>query len=124
METKKTVVFDDGCPTCTVGKDFAESHDAQKALTFVGMNTEEGKVLIEKHNLDMNASAYVLREDGSRAAKSEMIREVLAHNGLLGFVFSVPFRVPYLSDMLYDLLALHRKHVTRSSTSGTTNRLP
>ncbi len=109
-----TVVFDDGCPTCTVGKDFAAAHDSGKALKFVGMNTEEGKALIEKHQLDMNASAYVLHHDGSRAAKSEMIREVLAHNGLLGFVFSLPFRIPYLSDVLYDLLALHRKHVTKT----------
>ncbi len=111
---KKLVVYDDGCPTCTVGKDFAESHDTDGALKFVGMNTEEGKTLIEKHQLDMNASAYVLREDGTRAGKAEMIREVLAHNGPLGFVLSLPFRVPYLSDVLYDLLALHRKHVTKS----------
>ncbi len=114
QEQRKVVVFDDGCPTCTVGMEFAEAHDTEKLLTFVGMNTEEGKSLIEKHKLDMNASAYVLRDDGSHAEKSEMIREVLAHNGPLGFMFSLPFRIPYLSDALYDLLALHRKHVTKT----------
>ncbi len=114
MDKTKTVVFDDGCPTCTVGKDFAQAHDADKALRFVGMNTEEGKALIEKYQLDMNASAYVLNEDGSLAAKAEMIREVLEHNGPIGFVFSLPFRIPFVSNVLYDLLALHRRHVTKT----------
>ncbi len=115
MDTKKeVVVFDDGCPTCTVGMEFAEAHDSKKALTFVGMNTEEGKALIEKHQLDMSASAYVVQGDGTRVEKARMMVEVLSHNGLLGFVLSIPFRVPYLSDWLYNMLALHRKHVTKS----------
>ncbi len=115
MDTKKeVVVFDDGCPTCTVGMEFAEAHDSKKALTFVGMNTEEGKALIEKNQLDMNASAYVLHEDGTRVEKARMMVEVLSHNGLLGFLLSIPFRMPYVSDWLYNVLTLHRKHVTKS----------
>jgi predicted DCC family thiol-disulfide oxidoreductase YuxK len=111
---KKTVVYDDGCPTCTVGVEFAKKLDGKEALEFVGMNTEKGKQLVQENGLDMNASAYVLHSDGSRTEKARMMVEVLSHNGLIGFVLSLPFRVPVVGELLYYLLTLHRRHLTKS----------
>lgn len=114
MEKKLTVVFDDKCPTCTVGMNVADALDSHDAVEFVGMNTERGKALIQQHNLDMNASAYAFHADGTKTEKSRMMRDVLAHNGILGFLLSLPFRIPFVSDKVYSVLALHRKHVTKS----------
>lgn len=114
MEAKKTVIFDDGCPTCRVGMEFAQTHGGSESLEFVGMNTEEGKALIEKHQLDMNASAYVVHDDGSRAEKARMMVEIFSRAGFLGLLASLPFRVPIVGDWMYSLLALHRKHVTKT----------
>jgi predicted DCC family thiol-disulfide oxidoreductase YuxK len=122
QEQRKVVVFDDKCPACTVGMEFAESHDADSALKFVGINTEEGKMLIKKHDLDVNASAYVLHEDGSRAEKSAMMAEILSHNGFLGMVLSLPFRVPIVGNWLYYVFRFAGS-VTRYFMHGTTNRL-
>ena len=108
MEKKLTVVFDDGCPLCTAGKNVAKALDKSEAVDFVGMNTERVRALIEEHRLDMNTSAYALRADGLKTEKSRMMRDVLRHNGLVGFLLSVPFRLPYLGDKLYDLLAWTR----------------
>ena len=111
---KLTVVFDDACPTCTVGKNFAQAHDKASALDFVGMHSERGQTLIRQHGLNMSDSAFAFHVDGSRTEKSQMIRDVLAHNGVIGFLLGLPFRIPYISDKLYDLLALHRRHRTKS----------
>jgi len=115
MAKKLTVVYDDGCPACTVGKNFSEKLDQEKSMEFVGMNSEQGRALIRQHDLDMNASAYAFREDGSKTARSRMMRDVLARNGWLGFLFSLPFRIPLLGDKLYDVLARHRRHTTKSA---------
>lgn len=111
---KKVVVYDDGCPTCTVGMEFAKKLDGEEVLEFVGMNTEKGGELVRTHGLDMNASAYVLHSDGSRTEKAKMMVEVLSHTGGLGFLLGLPFRVPFFGERLYYLLTLHRKHVTKS----------
>jgi predicted DCC family thiol-disulfide oxidoreductase YuxK len=116
MEKKLTVVFDDGCPMCTVGMNVADSLDGKDAVEFVGMNTERGKTLVQEHKLDMNASAYAFRADGTRTEKSQMMRDVLANNGVLGFIMSLPFRIPYLNDILYRILAWTRWHITKSKT--------
>ncbi len=77
------------------------------------MNTEEGKKLVTEHSFNMSESAYAIHEN-TISRKSEMMRDVLAHNGIIGAILSVPFRIPWLGNKLYDLLALHRKHVTKS----------
>ncbi len=110
---KKVVVYDDGCPTCTVGMEFAKKLDGEQALEFVGMNSEKGKELVRANGLDMNASAYVLH-NGSKTGKAKMMVEILSHNGLFGFVLSLPFRLPVVGEWLYYLLTLHRKHVTKT----------
>jgi predicted DCC family thiol-disulfide oxidoreductase YuxK len=99
---------------CKVGMEFADKFDAKDELRFVGMNTEEGKELVRANGLDMNASAYVFRADGEKIEKRKMMVEILSHDGVLGFVLSLPFRVPILGDGLYYLLTVLRFHVTKS----------
>jgi predicted DCC family thiol-disulfide oxidoreductase YuxK len=114
MSTKLKVVYDDGCPMCTVGMNVADALDKDEAVEFIGMNTEEGKSLIRERGLDMNATAYAFHADGTTSEKRHMLRDVLAHNGPIGFVLSLPFRVPYLGDALYALFAFVRLRITRS----------
>lgn len=114
MEKKLTVVFDDGCPMCTVGMNVADALDKTDSIEFIGMNTDRGKDLILKHNLDMNKSAYAFRADGAVTEKSHMLRDVLMFNGPVGFFLSLPLRVPYLNNCLYGILAWIRWHVTKS----------
>ena len=94
--------------------DVAGALDNDKAVDFVGMNSERGKTLIEQHGLDMNQSAYAFNSDGTRSEKSHFMRDVLAHGGSVGFILSLPFRVPILGDLLYSLLATIRYHITKS----------
>lgn len=115
MEKRLTVVYDDDCPTCTVGKNISEKLDKKQAIDFVGMNTERGRTLAHEHNLDVRASAYAIK-DGVVAGKSQMVRTVLAHNGILGFLVSLPFRIPWLGDRLYELIVRHRSHGFREQT--------
>ena len=110
---KLKVVFDDGCPTCTLGKNMSERLDTTHSIEFIGMNTEHGKRLITANGLNMTESAYAIQEN-TISGKSEMARRVLAHNGIIGAILSIPFRIPWLSDKFYDVLALHRRHVATS----------
>jgi len=113
MVQRVKVIYDDKCPTCTVGMHLAEGIDHTQSLDFIGMNTEEGQRIIAEHTLDMRRSAYVI--DGKNIfGRADMMREVLSHGSIVGFLLSLPFRVPYLGNALYDLLARHRAHVTRS----------
>ncbi len=77
------------------------------------MNTEHGKQLISEHGLNMSESAYSI-EGNTSAAKSAMVKQVLAHNGIVGVIVSLPFRIPWLGDKLYDLIASHRAHTEKS----------
>ncbi len=112
MDERPVVVYDDGCPACTVGKKLSERLDAKKNLDFVGMNTERGKGLVQTHDLNMHASAYLI-EGAVVSDKAKMMRDVLAHNGPIGFLMSLPFRIPWFGDRLYELIALHRSHEFR-----------
>lgn len=114
-QKKVTLVYDDGCPTCTVGVNVAKKLDRDGDLTLVGMNTDAGRELVHKHSLDMNASAYAIAQDGTISAKAQMAKDVLAGKGLGGFLLSLPFRLPRpMADAIYKLLALHRRHTTKT----------
>lgn len=115
MEKKLTVVYDDGCPMCTVGMHVGNALDKKKDVEFVGMNTERGKNLIQEHRLDMNATAYAFHADGTASEKAQMILDVLARNGIFGFILSLPFRIPYVGNALYEVLAFIRWHITSSA---------
>lgn len=91
----------------------SERLDTTHSIEFIGMNTEHGERLITEHSLNMTESAYAIQENAI-SKKSEMVRRVLAYNGIIGAILSIPFRIPWLSDKLYDVLALHRRHVTAS----------
>ena len=113
MEKRVKVIYDDGCPTCTVGVHLAHGMDLREELELIGMNTEEGKRVIVEHGLDMERSAYVI-EDGVIGERAHMMRDVLSRAGFIGLLLSLPFRIPYVGNALYDVLALHRKHVTKT----------
>lgn len=112
MKKRLRVVYDDACPTCTIGKNIAEKLDRHHAVEFVGMHTDEGNRIVTEHALDMERSAYALTENGI-SQKARMMRAVLAHNGVIGFLVSLPFRIPWLGDRLYELIASHRRHITK-----------
>ena len=93
-------------------KELSTKFDKDGNIDFVGMHTERGKQLVRDRQLDMQASAYAL--DGERiSGKAKMVRDVLAHNGAIGFFLSLPFRIPWLGDRLYEFCALHRDHALR-----------
>ncbi|HWO07637.1 MAG TPA: DCC1-like thiol-disulfide oxidoreductase family protein [Candidatus Paceibacterota bacterium] len=103
------VIYDDDCPVCTVGKNASERLDTEKHLEFVGMNTSRGRELVRTRNLDIHTSAYYI--DGEYVTeKARMMRDVLAHNGVVGFVASLPFRIPWFGDRLYELISRHQEH--------------
>lgn len=113
MERKVKVIYDDGCPTCRVGISLAEKLDREHGMEFVGMNTDAGRAIIAEKKLDMAESAYLVDGD-SVAGKAAFMREVFSRGGLIGVLISLPFRVPYVGNALYRLLALHRRHVTKT----------
>lgn len=113
MESRMKVIYDDGCAACTVGKNFAQRFDHRYAIKFVGMNTEEGRHLMSAFRLNMDQSAYAVK-GGLILNKRQMMCEVLDHDGLIGFIVSIPFRIPYLGDILYDFLAACRNRITTS----------
>lgn len=113
MERKVKVIYDDGCPTCTVGISIADKLDHADSMEFIGMNTDAGKRIIAEKDLDMLESAYLIDGD-SVAGKAAFMREVFRRGGVFGFLISLPFRIPLLGNALYRLLALHRRHVTKT----------
>lgn len=118
MEKKLTVVYDDKCPMCTVGMNVVDALDDASAIDLVGMNSERGRELVAEHGLDMNASAYAIRTDGTRSEKVAFMRDILSHNGAIGSILSLPFRLPFVGNALYDLLAFIRYHTTASKVDG------
>lgn len=114
MERKVKVIYDDGCPTCTVGISIADRLDHADSMEFIGMNTDAGKQIIAEKGLDMMESAYVVDGDAV-AGKAAFMREVFSRGGVVGTLISLPFRIPILGNALYRLLALHRRHVTKTT---------
>jgi|GEM_PF-3080840 len=113
MEKRVKVIYDDSCPTCTVGMHVAHGIDRHQELEFIGMNTDEGQRMIDEHSLNMEKSVYVI--DGETISeRARMMRDVLARGGVIGFFLSLPFRIPFVGNMIYDILTLHRKHVTKT----------
>jgi hypothetical protein len=78
----------------------------------VGMNSPEGKKLVARHGLRMNESAYLIDTQGAVIEKEAMAASVLTRAGALGKLLSIPFRIPYVSRMLYTILAWVRFHTT------------
>ncbi len=114
MATKSMLIFDDGCKVCSLGVRSAATLTKDDDVRYVGMSTEEGKGYVQKHALDMNASAYLIHADGTVQEKEAMAAAVLRRGGPLGYVLSLPFRIPYVSRFLYNVLAWVRFHTTKT----------
>ena len=102
--------------TCGALKSASERLDANKSIKYVGMNTVEGKELVAARGLDMSNSAYAI-EENVVFEKARMVSHVLSYHGFIGALLRLPFQIPWLSDKLYDFLALHRTHITKNPPS-------
>lgn len=107
---RKIVIYDNACATCNIARSAAKSLGASENIEFVGMHSPAGKALVQKHNLDMEKSAYAISPDGSVQSRSSMIDTVLASTGLIGRTFGALFRfIPRpAADALYDFASRHR----------------
>lgn len=113
MEDKKLVlIFDDTCAMCSRGINFVDTLSKDLPVRPVSMHSVEGQRYIAVHKLDMNASAYLIDEHGVIKEKEAMAASVLRRAGILGKLLSIPFRIPYVSRMLYAMLAWVRFHTT------------
>lgn len=112
MEEKAVLVFDDGCTMCSLGVRAVKRLTKDGTIRYVGMSSKEGEKYVSDHALDMGASAYLIDERGVVKGKEEMAASVLRRGGVAGTLLSVLFKIPYVSRLLYTILAWVRFHTT------------
>jgi predicted DCC family thiol-disulfide oxidoreductase YuxK len=108
--SRRIVVFDGFCNLCNGFVQFILRHEKTEELLFVSLQSESGKKLIYRYNIDPITTDSVVFIDGEKAyIKSKAALKIARYlkfpwNLLYVFaVLPVPFR-----DWIYDRVAKHR----------------
>lgn len=106
---KKILIYDGECTVCTAARDAVAKRDSRHVFELVDAHSTEGKRLQEAHQLDTNASAYVI-ENGVLRDKSDMALYVLENlNWFEKLVAKIGRLMPKkAADIIYSFLARHR----------------
>ena len=106
-DDKLIILFDGVCNMCVWSVQFIIKRDANDIFRFASLQSEEGKNLIKKHNL--NIDSIVLLQDGVIKRKSTAVLSVLYHLRTVLRCLIIFYLIPYpIRDVIYDLIARGR----------------
>lgn len=110
METKKPVILFDGfCNLCNGTVDFLLKHDKQKQFNFVPLQSDEGKIYIQKYQIPSDTDSVLLIKSNQVYFESDAAVEIA---GMLGFPWKlarfIKFIPKKMRDKIYRWVAKNR----------------
>ena len=110
-QLKNTILFDSKCNLCSKTVKRVMKFDKNKSFTFISNNSEDGKNIISKNNLNsMTTETIVLFISEEKfLIKSDAAISIAAKLNPLFVVFNILFVIPKrIRDKVYDYIAKNR----------------
>jgi predicted DCC family thiol-disulfide oxidoreductase YuxK len=106
---KAIVLFDGVCNFCSDSVNFIIRHDPENRFLFAPLQSDAGKELLDKYDVDMSTDSIVLIEKGQAFTRSTAALRIAKRMGGIWALAYVVIIVPRpIRDYLYDLFARYR----------------
>ena len=110
-QLKNTILFDSKCNLCSKTVKRVMKFDKNKSFTFISNNSEDGKNIISKNNLNsMTTETIVLFISEEKfLIKSDAAISIVIKLNPLFVIFNILFIIPKrIRDKVYDYIAKNR----------------
>jgi predicted DCC family thiol-disulfide oxidoreductase YuxK len=106
----KIILFDGVCNLCNWSVNFIIERDTKNIFKFAALQTEKGKELIKKFNLDTsNLTTLILIEGEKYYTKSTAALRITKElKGLWKLFYIFIISPPFIRNFMYDLIARYR----------------
>ncbi|MGB0888302.1 MAG: thiol-disulfide oxidoreductase DCC family protein [Vicingaceae bacterium] len=114
---KYIILFDGACNFCSFWVKYVIKRDKKDVFRFVSLQSEKGKELLNKYNIELDLSTVVLIKDDAAKTKSSAALHIFKNLGefySLGIIFII---VPkFIRDFCYDIIAKNRKKILKNES--------
>jgi predicted DCC family thiol-disulfide oxidoreductase YuxK len=108
-EEKPIILFDGFCNLCNGTVDFLLKHDKEKQFSFIPLQSDEGKMYIQKYQIPADTDSVVLLKSKHAYFESDAAVEIA---GMLGFPWKlggiIKFVPKIIRDKIYRWIAKNR----------------
>lgn len=107
---KAIILFDGVCNLCNSSVNFVIEHDKKNHFLFAPLQSEIGKILLEKHGIDSSKTdSFILIENGKAFAKSSAaLRTAKYLNRLYPLLYLLLIVPSFIRNGVYDYIAKNR----------------
>lgn len=103
------VLFDGDCHFCDWSVQFIIKHDRKGIYYFASLQSERGKMLLEKYQLSFDINSLVLIENEEAYIKSSAVLRICRNlNGVLSLFYLFNMIPKRLLNVVYDCIAKNR----------------
>ncbi|MFH4968250.1 DCC1-like thiol-disulfide oxidoreductase family protein [Gaetbulibacter sp. M240] len=110
-EHKKLILFDGFCNLCNRSIQYVIKYDKKDQFLFTALQSETGKYLIDKFNIDTTKTDSVILYNPKRGidTKSTAALKIAYQLGFLHRIWCVFFIIPpFIRNLIYDFIAKNR----------------
>jgi len=107
---KKIILFDGVCNLCNKAVTYIIDHDPKDQFRFAALQSEVGKALLEKHDIDPAAvdSIVLISEDKAFIKAGAALRIAKHLSGLLPALYVFVVLPAFITNSVYDIIARNR----------------
>jgi predicted DCC family thiol-disulfide oxidoreductase YuxK len=108
---KQLILFDGICNLCNTSVLYVIKHDKANRFMFAPLQSEAGKQIIEKFNIDSSQTDSILlySKDKGLSIKSSAALKIAKHLGFPRNLMAVFFIIPtFIRNWVYDFVARNR----------------
>ncbi|MEM1136113.1 MAG: DCC1-like thiol-disulfide oxidoreductase family protein [Bacteroidota bacterium] len=103
------ILFDGVCNLCNGSVNFIIDYDKANSFKFASLQSEKGKTLLKKYQLDLQLNSIVLIENGKAFQKSTAALRISKKLSFPFFLLSFFLFTPRsIRDFAYDMIAKNR----------------
>lgn len=104
------VLFDGECSFCNSSVNFIIRHDKKDQFRFATLQSEIGKSITKKFNINDTIDSIILIENEKIYLRSTAVLRISKHlNGIYPLLYIFIAIPPFVRDFIYDLIAKNRK---------------
>ena len=107
---KKIILFDGVCNLCNKAVTYIIDHDPKDQFRFAALQSDVGKALLEKHNIDPKVvdSIILIKEDKAFIKAGAALRIAKDLSGLLPVLYVFVILPGFITNSVYDFIARNR----------------
>ena len=110
MVTHKTIMFDGVCNLCNDSVNFIIKHDKKDIFRFTALQTDAGKALISKHNIDTSKTDSIILIDGDAyyVKSTAALKIAKSLSGAYPLLYGFMVVPNFIRNWVYDIIAKNR----------------